>query len=93
MDECKEKNLTRTYDMDDIDDLLCELDDSKIRINALMDYSLKIKRINDDQVNKNMVSHEYQRLSPIIELLNTEIFESIDKSIGILESNVKEQSK
>ncbi|CAJ2234732.1 MULTISPECIES: hypothetical protein [Companilactobacillus] len=93
MDECKEKNLTRTYDMDDIDDLLCELDDSKIRINALMDYSLKIKRINDDQVNKNMVSHEYQRLSPIIELLNTEIFESIDKSIDILESNVKEQSK
>ncbi|CAJ1195992.1 hypothetical protein CPEBRM1_ABPJDJAI_01723 [Companilactobacillus paralimentarius] len=90
MDECKEKNLTRTYDMDDIDDLLCELDDSKIRINALMDYSLKIKRINDDQVNKNMVSHEYQRLSPIIELLNTEIFESIDKSIDILESNVKE---
>lgn len=93
MDECKEKNLTRTYNMDDIDDLLCELDDSKIRINALMDYSLKIKRINDDQVNKNMVSHEYQRLSPIIELLNTEIFESIDKSIDILESNVKEQSK
>ncbi|CAJ1183182.1 hypothetical protein [Companilactobacillus paralimentarius] len=90
MDECKEKNLTRTYDMDDIDDLLCELDDSKIGINALMDYSLKIKRINDDQVNKNMVSHEYQRLSPIIELLNTEIFESIDKSIDILESNVKE---
>ncbi|KRL31212.1 hypothetical protein FD33_GL002192 [Companilactobacillus paralimentarius DSM 13238 = JCM 10415] len=76
--------------MDDIDDLLCELDDSKIGINALMDYSLKIKRINDDQVNKNMVSHEYQRLSPIIELLNTEIFESIDKSIDILESNVKE---
>lgn len=93
MDECKEKNLTRTYNMDDIDDLLCELDDSKIRINALMDYSLKIKRINDDQVNKNMVSHEYQRLSPIIELLNTEIFESIDKSIDILESNVKEQNK
>lgn len=93
MDECKEKDLTRTYDMDDIDDLLCELDDSKIRINALMDYNLKIKRINDDQVNKNMVSHEYQRLSPIIELLNTEIFESIDKSIDILESNVKKQSK
>ncbi|GEO59310.1 hypothetical protein [Companilactobacillus bobalius] len=93
MDECKEKDLTRTYDMDDIDDLLCELDDSKIRINALMDYNLKIKRINDDQINKNMVSHEYQRLSPIIELLNTEIFESIDKSIDILESNVKKQSK
>lgn len=93
MDECKEKDLTRTYDMDDIDDLLCELDDSKIRINALMDYNLKIKRINDDQVNKNMVSHEYQRLSPIIELLNTEIFESIDKSIDILESNIKKQSK
>ena len=93
MDECKEKDLTRTYDMDDIDDLLCELDDSKIRVNALMDYNLKIKRINDDQINKNMVSHEYQRLSPIIELLNTEIFESIDKSIDILESNVKKQSK
>ena len=28
--------LTRTYDMDKIDDLLCELDNSKIRINALM---------------------------------------------------------
>ncbi|HIY91757.1 hypothetical protein [Companilactobacillus sp. HBUAS56275] len=91
MDEVKEKNLTRTYNMDDIDDLLCELDDSKIRINALMDYNLKLKRINDDQINKNVLSHEYRRLSSIIELLNTEIFESIDKSISILDSGTKEK--
>lgn len=93
MGECKTKDLTRTYNMDDIDNLLCELDDSRIRINALMDYGLKIKRINDDQVNKNILAHECQRLSPIIELLNTEIFESIDKSIDILESDVKEKDK
>lgn len=91
MDEVKEKNLTRTYNMDDIDDLLCELDDSKIRINALMDYNLKLKRINDDQINKNVLSHEYRRLSSIIELLNTEIFESIDKSISILDSGTMEK--
>lgn len=93
MDECKEKNLTRTYNMDDIDDLLCELDDSKIRINALMDYNLKIKRVDDEQMNKDLLSHEYKRLSPIIELLNTEIFESIDKSIKILEAGSKTEKE
>ncbi|TGD24897.1 hypothetical protein EGT49_01940 [Companilactobacillus suantsaicola] len=72
--DCKEKNQIRTYDMDQIDDVLCELDDSRIRINALMDYNLKLKRVNED-ANKNLLSHEYQRLGPIIELLNTEIFE------------------
>lgn len=79
--------------MDDIDDLLCELDDSKIRINALMDYNLKIKRVDDEQMNKDLLSHEYKRLSPIIELLNTEIFESIDKSIKILEAGSKTEKE
>ena len=85
--DAKEKRATRTYDMDQIDDLLCELDDSKIRINALMDYNLKLKRVDDEHENKNMLANEYKRLSPIIELLNTDIFESIDKSIKILDSH------
>ncbi|MQS76377.1 hypothetical protein [Companilactobacillus halodurans] len=77
--------VTRTYDLDKIDDLLCELDNSKIRINALMDYNLKLGRINAEQLNKNLLAHEYKRLSPILELLNTEIFESLDKAIEILD--------
>ena len=85
--------LTRTYDMDKIDDALCALDDSKIRINALMDYNLKLRRLNNDQPNKNLLSHEYERLSPIMELLNTDIFESIDKVIEILGNGKKNNSK
>jgi hypothetical protein len=75
----------KVFDADEIDDLLCELDNSKIRINALMDYNLKLRRLDEDQPNKNLLSHEMKRLSPIMELLNTEIFESLEKSIGILE--------
>ena len=78
--------VTRTYDMDKIDDILCELDDSKIRINALMDYNLKLRRLNDEQPNKTLMAHEYSRLSPIMELLNTDIFESLEKVIEILDS-------
>ncbi|KRL44571.1 hypothetical protein FD29_GL002136 [Companilactobacillus mindensis DSM 14500] len=72
--------------MDKIDDILVELDDSKIRINALMDYNLKLRRLNDEQTNKNLISHEYDRLSPIMELLNTDIFESLDKAIKLLDA-------
>ncbi|KRN97709.1 hypothetical protein [Companilactobacillus kimchiensis] len=82
----KTDKQTRTYDMDKIDDLICELDDSKIRINALIDYNLKIRRVNEEQTNKNLLAHECERLTPIIELLNTEIFESLDKSINILDT-------
>ena len=73
--------------MDKIDELLCELDNSKIRINALMDYNLKIRRVDNEQTNKNLLSHELKRLSPIIELLNTEIFDSLDKSIEIIQKS------
>lgn len=82
--------LTRTYDMDKIDDLLCELDNSKIRINALMDFNLKLKRINNEQMNKGLFSNEFERLSPIIELLNNESFESLDRAISILESDMEQ---
>ena len=91
--ENKTDKSTRTYDMDKIDDVLCELDDSKIRINALMDYNLKLSRLNDQQVNKNMMSHEYSRLSPIMELLNTDIFESLEKAIEILDAQHTEVKK
>ncbi len=91
--ENKTDKSTRTYDMDKIDDVLCELDDSKIRINALMDYNLKLSRLNDQQVNKNMMSHEYSRLSPIMELLNTDIFESLEKAIEILDAQHIEVKK
>jgi len=91
--EDKIDKSTRTYDMDKIDDVLCELDDSKIRINALMDYNLKLSRLNDQQVNKNMMSHEYSRLSPIMELLNTDIFESLEKAIEILDGQHTEVKK
>lgn len=91
--EDKIDKSTRTYDMDKIDDVLCELDDSKIRINALMDYNLKLSRLNDQQVNKNMMSHEYSRLSPIMELLNTDIFESLEKAIEILDAQHIEVKK
>ncbi len=91
--EDKTDKSTRTYDMDKIDDVLCELDDSKIRINALMDYNLKLSRLNDQQVNKNMMSHEYSRLSPIMELLNTDIFESLEKAIEILDVQHTEVKK
>ena len=91
--EDKTDKSTRTYDMDKIDDVLCELDDSKIRINALMDYNLKLSRLNDQQVNKNMMSHEYSRLSPIMELLNTDIFESLEKAIEILDAQHIEVKK
>lgn len=91
--EDKTDKSTRTYDMDQIDDVLCELDDSKIRINALMDYNLKLSRLNDQQVNKNMMSHEYSRLSPIMELLNTDIFESLEKAIEILDAQHTEVKK
>lgn len=87
--ENKTDKGTRTYDLDKIDDVLCELDDAKIRINALMDYNLKLRRLNDQQVNKNLMSHEYSRLSPIMELLNTDIFESLDKAISILDAQHK----
>lgn len=80
----KTDKQTETYDLDKIDDVLCELDDSKIRINALMDYNLKLRRLNSDQPNKNILSHEFERLSPIMELLNTDIFESLDKVIQTL---------
>lgn len=80
----KTDKQTETYDLDKIDDVLCELDDSKIRINALMDYNLKLRRLNSDQTNKNILSHEFERLSPIMELLNTDIFESLDKVIQTL---------
>ena len=82
--------LTRTYDMDKIDDLLCELDNSKIRINALMDFNLKLKRINNEQMNKGLFSNEFERLSPIIELLNNESFESLDRAINILENDMEQ---
>lgn len=85
MDDQNDK-VTRTYDLDKIDDILCELDDSKIRINALMDYNLKLRRLNDEQPNKTMMSHEYSRLSPIMELLNTDIFESLEKAIELLDA-------
>jgi len=91
--ENKTDKSTRTYDMDKIDDVLCELDDSKIRINALMDYNLKLSRLNDQQINKNMMSHEYSRLSPIMELLNTDIFESLEKAIEILDAQHTEVKK
>lgn len=85
MENTKTTANLRTYDMDKIDDILVELDDSKIRINALMDYNLKLRRLNDEQTNKNLISHEYDRLSPIMELLNTDIFESLDKAIKLLD--------
>ena len=84
----KQGKLTKTYDADKIDDLICELDNSKIRINALMDYNLKLRRVNMEQPNKNLLSHEYKRLSPIVELLNNEIFESLEKSMSILETTI-----
>ncbi|GEO78215.1 hypothetical protein [Companilactobacillus mindensis] len=86
MENTKTAANSRTYDMDKIDDILVELDDSKIRINALMDYNLKLRRLNDEQTNKNLISHEYDRLSPIMELLNTDIFESLDKAIKLLDA-------
>lgn len=92
MDNKKSKQ-TKTFDADDVDDLLCELDNSKIRINALMDYNLKLRRIDEEQPNKNLLSHEMKRLSPIMELLNTEIFESLEKSIRILEKKNTTVSK
>lgn len=82
--------LSRTYDMDKIDDLLCELDNTKIRINALMDFNLKLKRINNEQINKGLFSNEFERLSPIIELLNNESFESLDHAINILENDMEQ---
>ena len=82
--------LTRTYDMDKIDDLWGELDNSKIRINALMDFNLKLKRINNEQMNKGLFSNEFERLSPIIELLNNESFESLDRAINILENDMEQ---
>lgn len=88
--EKKIDNSTIAYDMDKIDDVLCELDDSKIRINALMDYNLKLNRLNEEQINKTMMSHEYSRLSPIMELLNTDIFESLEKAIEILGAKPKD---
>jgi len=87
---------TKTYDLDKVDDLIRELDDSKIRINALIDYNLKLKRVDAEQVNKNLLSHEFERLSPIMELLNTEVFESLTKAMDILGSksdNVKTTKK
>jgi len=78
-------NSVRTYNLDKIDDVICELDDSKIRINALIDYNLEIRRINNEEPNKNLLSHEYERLSPIIELLDTEVFESLEKAMRILD--------
>lgn len=92
MDNKKGKQ-TKTFDADDVDDLLCELDNSKIRINALMDYNLKLRRVDEEQPNKNLLSHEMKRLSPIMELLNTEIFESLEKSIRILEKKNTTVSK
>ncbi|WP_119326409.1 hypothetical protein [Companilactobacillus musae] len=92
MDNKKSKQ-TKTFDADDVDDLLCELDNSKIRINALMDYNLKLRRVDEEQPNKNLLSHEMKRLSPIMELLNTEIFESLEKSIRILEKKNTTVSK
>lgn len=86
MENTKTAANSRTYDMDKIDDILVELDDSKIRINVLMDYNLKLRRLNDEQTNKNLISHEYDRLSPIMELLNTDIFESLDKAIKLLDA-------
>mgnify|MGYP003361677834 CR=1 FL=1 len=86
--DTKTGGCTKTYETDKIDDLICELDDSKIRINALIDYHLKLTRVNQEQENKNLLAHEYERLSPIIELLNTEIFESLQKSMKILSTSV-----
>lgn len=83
----------KDYDADDIDDILCELDNSKIRINALMDYNLKLRRLDEEQPNKALLSHEMKRLSPIMELLNTEIFESIEKSIDILNNKANRSKK
>lgn len=91
MENTKTAQTSRTYDMDKIDDILRELDDSKIRINALMDYNLKLRRLNEEQANKNLVSHEFQRLSPIMELLNTDIFESLEKAMNLLGSKESHQ--
>lgn len=88
--DSKNGKLTKNYELDKIDDLLRELDNSKIRINALIDYNLKLERVNNEQTNKNLLSHEFKRLSPIIELLNTEVFDSIQKAMTILESESKD---
>lgn len=88
--DSKNGKLTKNYELDKIDDLLRELDNSKIRINALIDYNLKLERVNNEQANKNLLSHEFKRLSPIIELLNTEVFDSIQKAMTILESESKD---
>lgn len=87
--DTNKKDHTRVYDLDHIDDILKELDDSKIRINALMDYNLKLRRLNEEQANKNLLSHEFKRLSPIMELLNTEIFESLEKAMSTLDPKNK----
>ncbi|CAJ1192285.1 hypothetical protein LCR01_14180 [Companilactobacillus crustorum] len=89
----KVSSQLKDYDADDIDDILCELDNSKIRINALMDYNLKLRRLDGEQPNKALLSHEMKRLSPIMELLNTEIFESIEKSIDILNNKANRSRK
>lgn len=89
----KVSSQLKDYDADDIDDILCELDNSKIRINALMDYNLKLRRLDEEQPNKTLLSHEMKRLSPIMELLNTEIFESIEKSIDILNNKANRSRK
>ena len=65
--------LTRTYDMDKIDDLLCELDNSKIRINALMDFNLKLKRINNDYLSQMILN---QSAKDVDEIVNTSTQES-----------------
>ncbi|MFH5811580.1 hypothetical protein [Companilactobacillus sp. FL22-1] len=91
----KENNIvdTRTYDLDQIDDVIRELDAAKIKVNALMDYNLRLRRLNDQEPNKKLMAHEFNRLSPIMELLNTDIFESIDKAIEILNKGNKAPEK
>ncbi|PMD67807.1 hypothetical protein [Companilactobacillus nuruki] len=79
--------LTKEYDADKIDDILSELDDSKIKIDALMDYNLQLRRSNDQQINKNILAYEFARLSPIMELLNNDVFESLDRVAKVLSTD------
>jgi len=79
--------LTKEYDADKIDYILSELDDSKIKIDALMDYNLQLRRSNDQQINKNILAYEFARLSPIMELLNNDVFESLDRVAKVLSTD------
>lgn len=84
--DTKTKQTITSYDTDKIDDILCELEDSKVKVNVLMDYNLKLRRLNRQQNDKNLLSYEQDRLSPITEILNNEIFEAIDKAMKLLSS-------